>query len=106
MSIPNAISADTVRCTSSPLEIPVSVEEPFANPANNTARCDRDLSAGGAKVKVDGNFKRGAVVSLALGNFGSFSADIMWVEKSLVGLNFHSSPEEMADAIMAIAMHA
>lgn len=72
-----------------------------------TIDCEvQDLSAGGAKVKVGGKYERGTVVSLALGNFGSFSADIMWAEKSIVGLNFHRSPEEMAEAIMAIAMHA
>ncbi|NQV47383.1 MAG: PilZ domain-containing protein [Rhodospirillaceae bacterium] len=67
-------------------------------------KCEiQDLSASGAKVRVKGALEIGTVVTLELDRFGSFSADVVRVEKSLVGLKFQRSSEDMMEVVMAIS---
>ncbi|MEK7246222.1 MAG: PilZ domain-containing protein [Pseudomonadota bacterium] len=78
------------------------------NPGGAEFSCRiEDLSVGGARVALEaGSAHVPALVMLEIETFGAYPADVVWTKLPRLGLKFHDSPEEMAEILAAIAMHA
>lgn len=64
-----------------------------------------DISPGGAKVRSPAVIEIGVAVILRLDPFGHVDARVVWSRRGRLGLKFDADPEEIAELVMAIAMH-
>lgn len=65
----------------------------------------KNISVGGAMVELDREIDTKDAVTLNLGSFGEFACEIIWKNKSRLGLTFLDRPEQMAEVIMGIAVY-
>ena len=64
---------------------------------NGTLDCiTLDLSLGGARLRISEPVGLLQQVTLVLGKFGKFQAEIVWVTENEIGLQFTESPEQVA----------
>jgi hypothetical protein len=64
-----------------------------------------NISVGGAKLLIAGQFLMGDIVRLQIASFGEFSGVISWRRSEEVGVKFTNDPVEMADVVMGLAMY-
>lgn len=64
-----------------------------------------DLSAGGAKLKINNAKLLDGEISLKIGDLGPYPADIVWSRPPQMGVKFQASPEVMAEVVMAVALY-
>lgn len=64
-----------------------------------------NVSAGGAKIRIDHQVSPGTVVRLEIGPFGHFNGTIAWQQGEEVGLKFSHDPAEMAEVVIGLAMY-
>ena len=64
-----------------------------------------NLSAGGAKVAVEGPLAPGLSVQLRVGPLGQFDAVIAWRLGGEAGIKFSNAPSEMAELAMGLALY-
>lgn len=65
----------------------------------------KNISVGGAMVELDREIETKDPVKLNLGVFGEFACDIIWKNKTRLGLTFLDKTEQMAEVIMGIAVY-
>ena len=54
-----------------------------------------DLSLGGAKVRADGQFETGRMVTLEIEGFGKLIGSLVWQSNDIVGIDFTDPPEDL-----------
>jgi len=64
-----------------------------------------NISAGGAKLRIERRFEQGADVQLHIGQLGQFSGTVVWQHSEELGVKFTHDPAEMADVIMGLALY-
>jgi len=65
----------------------------------------KNISVGGAMVELDREIETKDPVTLNLGAFGEFACDIIWQNKTRLGLTFLDRPGQMAEVVMGIAVY-
>ncbi|OFX09257.1 MAG: hypothetical protein A2516_11655 [Alphaproteobacteria bacterium RIFOXYD12_FULL_60_8] len=68
-----------------------------------------DISAGGARLRIEGEttgFPETLPVILNLGQFGKIPARIAWRQGDHLGMRFLADESYMADTVMALAVYA
>ena len=64
-----------------------------------------DISAGGARAKVQQEIKHGSHVTLNIDPFGEISCEIAWQKGQILGMKFQGNPVEIAEIILAMAVY-
>lgn len=64
-----------------------------------------DLSAGGAKLKINKAGTLAGEIALKIGDLGPYRAYVVWSRPPQMGGRFLDSPEVMADVVMAVALY-
>jgi len=65
----------------------------------------KNISVGGAMVELDREIDTKDAVTLNLGAFGEFACEIIWQNKTRLGLTFLDKTGKMAEVIMGIAVY-
>ncbi|MEI6305309.1 MAG: PilZ domain-containing protein [Deltaproteobacteria bacterium] len=64
-----------------------------------------NISVGGVKLRISGNFSQGGEVLVNIGHFGEFSGSIAWQNSEELGVRFTHNPAEIAEVVMGLAMY-
>jgi c-di-GMP-binding flagellar brake protein YcgR len=64
-----------------------------------------DISAGGARARVQRQLKHGLHVTLNLDPFGEIPCEIAWQKDQNLGMKFQGDPVEIAEIILAMAVY-
>lgn len=67
--------------------------------------CDvLNISAGGARLRLDGNSNLGGEAVLHVDDYGNFAGTLVWNEDNTFGFKFDQKPENGKDMAMAMAI--